>query len=74
MLLPCEHKQTQNPTKMFKEITCLKPKQNTEMSDKEHSDSEFYYPKEQETAERKASRCSRHFDKVEGSGDTDILM
>ena len=26
------------------------------MSDEEHSDSEFYYPEEQETAERKASR------------------
>ena len=24
------------------------------MSDEEHSDSEFYYPKEQEAAERKA--------------------
>ena len=27
----------------------------TEMSDEEHSDSEFYYPEEQETAERKAT-------------------
>ena len=26
------------------------------MSDEEHSDSEFCYPEEQETAERKASR------------------
>ena len=25
------------------------------MSDEEHSDSEFYYPEEQETAERKAT-------------------
>ena len=41
---------------MFKEFICLKTKQNTEMSDEEHSDSEFYYPKEQETAQRKASR------------------
>ena len=40
------------------------------MSDEEHSDSEFYYPKEQETAERKVSRRGRHFDKVEASGDT----
>ena len=48
----------------------FKTKQNTEMRDTEHSDSEFYYPKEQETAERKASRCCRHFDKVEASGDT----
>ena len=39
------------------------------MSDEEHSDSEFYYPEEQETAERKASRRGRHFDKVEASGD-----
>ena len=28
------------------------------MSDEEHSESEFYYPEEQETAERKASRHS----------------
>ena len=34
------------------------------MSDEEHSDSEFYYPEEQETAERKASRRGRHFDKL----------
>ena len=42
------------------------------MSDEEleHLDSQFYYPEEQETAERKASRCGRHFDKVEASGDT----
>ena len=40
------------------------------MSDEEHSDSEFYYPEEQETAERKVSRRGRHFDKVEASGDT----
>ena len=45
-------------------------RQNPEMSDEEHSDSEFYYPEEQETAERKASRRGRHFDKVETSGDT----
>ena len=49
---------------MFKEFLCLKTKQNTETSD------EFYYPEEQETAERKASRRGRHFDKVEASGDT----
>ena len=49
--MPCEQKQTQNPKKiMFKEFLCLKTKQNTEMSDEEHSDSEFYYPEEQETA------------------------
>ena len=35
------------------------------MSDEEHPDSEFYYPEEQETAERKASRRGRHFNKVE---------
>ena len=35
------------------------------MSDEEHSDSESYYSEEQETAERKASRHGRHFDKVE---------
>ena len=29
---------------MFEEFLCLKTKQNTEMSDEEHSDSEFYYP------------------------------
>ena len=40
---------------MFKKFLCLKTKQNIEMSDEEHSDSEFYYPEEQETAERKAS-------------------
>ena len=36
---------------MFEEFLCLKTKQNTEMSDEEHSDSEFYYPEEQEMAE-----------------------
>ena len=40
------------------------------MSDEEHSESEFYYSEEQETAERKASRRGRHFDKVETSWDT----
>ena len=30
--------------KMLKKFLCLKTKQNTEMSDEEHSDSEFYYP------------------------------
>ena len=55
---------------IFKEFFCLKTKQNTKISDEEHSDSEFYYPEEQETAEPKASRCGRHFDKVETSGDT----
>ena len=69
--MPCEQKQTQNPKKiMFKEFLCLKTKQNTEMSDGEHSDSEFYYPEEQETAESKTSLRFRHFDKVEASGDT----
>ena len=52
-----------------KNFLFLKTKQNTEMSDEEHSDSEFYYPEEQEIAERKASRRGRHFDKVEASGD-----
>ena len=55
---------------MFKKCFCVKTKQNTEMSDEEHSDSEFYYPKEQEAEERKASRRGWHFDKVEVSGDT----
>ena len=32
-----------------------KTKQNTEMSDEEHFDSEFHYPKEQETAEERQS-------------------
>ena len=49
---------------MFKKFLCLKTKQNTEMSDEEHSDSEFYYPEEQETAKRKAGRRGRHFDKA----------
>ena len=53
-----------------KKCPWLKTKQNTEMSDEEHSESEFYYPEEQETAERKASRRGRHFDNVEASGDT----
>ena len=44
---------------MFKKFLCLKTKQNTEISDGEHSDSEFYYPEEQETAERKASTVTR---------------
>ena len=39
---------------MFNKFLCLKTKQNTEMSDEEHSDSEFYYPEDQETAEREA--------------------
>ena len=72
--MPCEQKQTQNPKKiMFKEFLCLKTKQNTEMSDEEHSDSEFYYPEEQETTEGKASRRGRYFDKVETSGDTGCI-
>ena len=49
---------------MFQKFLCLKTKQNTEMSNEEHSDSEFYYPEEQETAERKASRRGWHFDKL----------
>ena len=70
--MPCEQKQTKNPIKMFKEFLRLETKQNTEMSDGEHSDREFYYHEEQETAERKASsRHGRHFNKsVEASGDT----
>ena len=51
--MPSEQKQTQNPKNiMFKEFLYLKTKQNSEMSDEEHSDSDFYYPEEQETAER----------------------
>ena len=34
------------------------------MSNEEHSDCEFYYPEEQETAERKPSRCGGHFDNL----------
>ena len=40
------------------------------MSDEEHLDSEFYYPEEQETAERKTNLRGRHFDEVEASEDT----
>ena len=40
------------------------------MRDEEHSNSEFYYPEDQETAERNTIRRRRHFDKVEASGDT----
>ena len=39
------------------------------MSDEEHSDSEFNYTEEQQTAERNASRCGWHFDKVEAIGE-----
>ena len=47
-------KQTQNlKKKIFNKFLCLKNKQNTEMSDEEHSNSEFYYPKEQEMAEER---------------------
>ena len=55
---------------MFKKFLCLKTKQNSEMSDEEHSDSEFHCLEEQETVENKASRRAQHFDKVEESGDT----
>ena len=55
LLMPCEQKQTKNPKIiMFKKCLCLKTKQNTEMSDEDHSDSELNYPEKQETAERKA--------------------
>ena len=37
------------------------------MSDKEHLDSELYYPEEQEMEERKASCSGGYFDKVEAS-------
>ena len=43
------------------------------MSGEEHLDSEFYYPEEQETAEKKASHRGRHFNKLKlkhCSGDT----
>ena len=75
--MPCEQKQTQNPKKDNLKKTffaCLKTKQNTEISDEEQSDSEFYYPKEQETAARNASRRGWHFDKVEASGDTGMKI
>ena len=71
--MPSEQKQTE--TNFFTLHFALKLK-NTEMSDEEHSDSEFYYPEEQETAERKlASRCCRHFNKLKlnhWSGDTSM--
>ena len=41
---------------MLTKFLCLKTKQNTEMIDEDHSDSEFYCPEEQETAEGKATR------------------
>ena len=44
------------------------------MSDEEHSYSHFYYPEEQATAERKASRRAKHFDKGEASGDTGMKI
>ena len=48
----------------FASAVCLdlKTKQNTEIGDKEHSDSEFYYPEEQETAENKKKQKLTHFD------------
>ena len=60
--MPCEQKETQNAKKSFKnKFLCLKTKQNTEMSDEEHLQSEFYHPKEQETAGMNASPRGRHF-------------
>ena len=54
--MPCEQNSNKKNSKsnklMFKKFLCLKTKQNIEMSDEEHSDSEFYYPEEQETAEK----------------------
>ena len=48
-----EQKRTQNSKKcLFKKCLCLKTKQSTEMNDEEHSDIKFYYPEEQETAEK----------------------
>ena len=71
MLKPCEQKQIKNPKKIIKKkFLCHETEQNSEMSDEEHSQSKFYYPEEQETAERKASRRGQHFDKIEASGDT----
>ena len=60
--MPCEQKQTQNLKKILNK--------KLEMSDEEHSDRKLYYLEEQETAERKASRRGRPFDKVKASGDT----
>ena len=41
--------------KEFKKIIiCLKTKKNTETSDEENSDSEFYYPQDYEMAEKKS--------------------
>ena len=56
LLMPCEQKQTWNPKKIiFKKFLCRKTKQNTEMGEEEHSDSEWYYPEEQETKEERLS-------------------
>ena len=44
------------------------------MSDEEHSESEFYYLEDQETAERKARHRDRHFDKVEAGGNTGMKI
>ena len=55
---------------IFFKFLSFKTKQNTEMSDDEHSDSGFYCPEEHETTERNASYRGRHFDKVEVSADT----
>ena len=50
--MPCEQKQTRNPKKIIqKKFVSFKAKQNTEMSNEEHSDSEFYNPEEQEMTE-----------------------
>ena len=47
-------KKPQNPKQIiFKKKISLKTKQNTEMSKEELSDSEFYYPEEQETVEER---------------------
>ena len=59
-----------NPKKNIKFFFfASKLKQFTKLSDEEDSDSEFYYPEEQETAKR---NFGRHFDKVEASGDIDV--
>ena len=50
LLMPCEQKQSQNPKK---KRFSLETKQNPEMSEEKHSDNEFYYAKEQQTAEKR---------------------
>ena len=51
--MPCKKKKVKLKSKKYIFNMPYKTKQNTEMSDEEHFDSEFHYPKEQETAEER---------------------